>query len=391
MISYQQAKDRLIEQMPDYGAERCCWKNAVGRLLREPVWVDRPLPPYDRVMMDGYAMRASDLAVDSLFRVKGVAWAGKAASALSDEPFSCMEVMTGAALPIGADVVIPVEKTERWGDGIIRISDKAMREVGTFIHRAGSDARAGDIALEVGRKIGSREMGVIASCGATSLSVARLPKIAIQATGDELVAVEQMPMDHQIRQSNGHALLAGLTAVGFAAEVLPTLADDASADEIQQKWQGYDLVIVTGAVSMGKKDFVPRAMQDLGYDCLFHGVAQRPGKPLGVWKKSDQMIIALPGNPVSALVGLHAMVLPALRKAIGMNDAVPRMVSLQGKISTPPGLTLHLPVCWVGNEQVGAAPAGNSGDFMGLLRSDGWITLPADACSKQQYEFHEWI
>lgn len=253
MISYQQAKDRLIEQMPDYGAERCCWKNAVGRLLREPVWVDRPMPPYDRVMMDGYAMRASDLAVDSLFRVKGVAWAGKAASALSDEPFSCMEVMTGAALPIGADVVIPVEKTERWGDGIIRISDKAMREVGTFIHRAGSDARAGDIALEVGRKIGSREMGVIASCGATSLSVARLPKIAIQATGDELVAVEQMPMDHQIRQSNGHALLAGLTAVGFAAEVLPTLADDASADEIQQKWQGYDLVIVTGAVSMGKK------------------------------------------------------------------------------------------------------------------------------------------
>lgn len=392
MISYAHAKQILLEHMPDCGAELCELSAATGRVLREPVRVDRDLPPYDRVMMDGYALRSSDGKLSSVFRVEGVALAGSPAATLSQMPFSCMEVMTGAPLPHGCDVIVPIEFTQVLEDGVIQIQEHAARAPGLHVHRAGSDARSGEIALPRGQRMGSREIGVAASCGAAMVTVARAPRIAIQPTGDELVAVIAQPLSHQIRQSNGHALAAGLAREGFASEVRSVMSDDVTVAEVEALLRGAELILFTGAVSKGKKDFVPHVLAQLGCDCLFHGVAQRPGKPLGVWKFQERtIIIALPGNPVSALMGLHAMVMPALRRAQGQRATPPHLVTLVEAAVTPPGLALHLPVAHVSEGKVRAVPANNSGDFMGLLHSDGWVTIPAGAGLAEVYEFQQWL
>lgn len=382
----------LMEAMPDYGAESCALDGATGRVLREPLRVDRDLPPYDRVMMDGYAMRSIDLAMSDLFRVKGCAFAGAAMMKLPAEPFACLEVMTGAPMPDGADLVIPVEFTSALADGAVRIEADCVRQPGLHVHRAGSDARIGDLALPSGQWMGAREIGVAASCGAAVLQVARHPRIMIQPTGDELVGIHNVPEVHQIRQSNGHALAAGLARAGFTSELKPVMRDDVEETEFVSLLGGIDLAIFTGAVSKGKKDFLPRMLEGMGCECIFHGVAQRPGKPLGLWRTCDgALVIALPGNPVSALMGLHALIMPALRHAQGLRMPPPRMVALAEFYPGPTGLTRHLPVSWTVDGRVRVAPTGNSGDFMGLLRSDGWITIPADARAAGLYEFHEWL
>jgi molybdopterin molybdotransferase len=380
MLSFHEALKILLENTAAAGVERCALDAATGRVLRENVLADREFPPFDRVMMDGYALRSSDWqAGQRTFRVTGSSPAGLAAVPLAREMGTCVEVMTGAPCPPGADCIVPVEEVRGHTSETVVFSSAAAPVAGRYIHRAGSDASAGQILLRAGTLLGSCQIGVAASCGAGILSVSKLPKIALVATGDELVAIDQTPEIHQIRQSNAHSLAAALGRAGFAPRHVGVLNDDATAARpvMESLLVRHDWMILTGAVSKGARDFVPALLKDLGCKKLFHGVAHRPGKPAGCWiGPKGQMILALPGNPVSALTGLHTLVLPALIQASGAASPHIRRIEIHASSLQLPEFTRHLPVALLPDGRAEPAATGNSGDFIGLLKSDGFVTLP---------------
>jgi len=353
---------------------------ATGRVLRASVLADRDFPAYDRVMMDGYALRFSDWqAGERSFQICGAAPAGQAAMVLSSTFGSCVEVMTGAPCPLTADCILPVEDVCGKAPGGVTFAHSAAPIAGRYLHRAGSDAAAGEVLLPAGTLLGSREIGVAASCGAASLLVSCLPKIAIIATGDELIPVDQVPEVYQIRQSNGHSIAAALRRAGFAPQHLGVLSDDAEIARpiLQGLLAAHDWLILTGAVSQGPRDFVPALLKALSCKKLFHGVAHRPGKPVGCWLgPSGQIIVALPGNPVSALTGIHTLVLPALIRASGATPPLARQIEINASNQQLPEFTRHLPVTLLPDGTALPAATGNSGDFIGLLKSDGFVTLP---------------
>jgi molybdopterin molybdotransferase len=392
MISFREALDLLLEQAPRMDAEACRLEHAHVRVLRQEVRADRTFPPFDRVMMDGYALRSCELAGSGIFRVSGSAPAGKAAGVLGENRGDCLEVMTGAPLPSGADCIVPVEDVTHMAPDRIQVSPSYQFTPGMFIHRAGSDNAAGEILLQPGCLLGSREIGVAASCGAAVLQVSKLPRITIIPTGDELVAVDSVPAQHQIRQSNGHAIRAALMRGGFVPTLTDPLGDDAGADDLRVHLESSDWLILTGAISKGARDFLPRLLDDLGCKPIFHGVAQRPGKPAGFWLgPRGQAIMALPGNPVSALTGLHAFVIPAIAAASGKRHAKPRLVVADAGITGLENMTLHLPVIIGDDGRARAAATSNSGDFTGLLRSDGFITMPPRGGIFAAFPFTPWL
>ncbi len=394
MISFQKALELLLKHTPSLGVERCRIEQAAGRVLLRDIRADRAFPSFDRVMMDGYALRSTELRTRRVFHVAGAAPAGRPMVTLSDTPFTCVEVMTGAPLPAGTDCIVPVEEISRTGTGEITVAASFEFVAGRFIHRAGSDAGEGTVLLRSGRLLGSREIGVAASCGAGWLEVSRLPKIAVIATGDELVAVDAMPAAHQLRQSNAHSISCALQRAGYPITRQITLGDDMPAAEavLRDQLADCDWLVLTGAVSKGARDFVPGMLDALGCTRVFHGVAQRPGKPAGCWVgPAGQMIMALPGNPVSALTGLHAFVLPALAVASGRVLPPPRLVIPEDRITGLPGMTHHLPVKLCDNGRTKSAATGNSGDFIGLLESDGFITVPDRGDPAVAFPFTPWL
>lgn len=398
MVSFPEALELLLKCVPLAASERCRLENVGGRVLREAVKADRDFPAFDRVMMDGHALRFADWQAGTRsFRLTGSAPAGRAVVALDGTPGSCLEVMTGAPCPTGADCIIPVEESLADEPGWIRYPDSAAPLARRFIHAAGSDAAAGEILLEPGLLLGSREIGVAASCGAAWLEVSSIPRIAVVATGDELVAVEEAPAPHQIRQSNAHAITCALTRGGFSPTHTGVLKDDLSTARpaMENLLAGHDWLVLTGAVSMGARDFVPTVLRALGCREIFHGVAQRPGKPAGCWiGRAGQIIIALPGNPVSALTGLHAFVMPALAVASGLPRPVARRVLMDERGAALDGFTRHFPVSLRADGRAEPAATGNSGDFIGLLKSDGFLTLPPRGegnASAAAFSFTPWL
>jgi molybdopterin molybdotransferase len=379
MISFREALGRLLEAVARGGTERVRIENAAGRVLRQTILADREFPPFDRVMMDGFALRSAEWTAGTrVFKVTGQAMAGLPQVSMADVAGTCVEVMTGAPCPAGADCVVPVEELAGMEKGGARFNDGAAPVAGRFIHPRGSDVAAGAVVLEEGMVLGAREIGVAASCGAGWLEASRLPVISVVATGDELVPVDEKPLPHQIRQSNAHALAAALERAGFPTTNVGTVCDDEEvAVAALAEWLAAgDWLILTGAVSKGARDFVPVVLAELGCTELFHGVAQRPGKPAGCWiGPKGQIVMALPGNPVSAITGLHAFVLPALARAVGLGErAVRRVVAVDCR--GVEGMTQHLPVVLREDGRAETAPTGNSGDFIGLLKSDGFVTLP---------------
>jgi molybdopterin molybdotransferase len=394
MHSFSEAFDLLLKHTPLLPIERLRIEVAAGRVLRQEIRADRDVPAFDRVMMDGYALRSPDLLGCRVFLVAGQAPAGRETAILPEMPGSCLEVMTGAPLPIGADCIVPVEETTRTGTAEITVASSFEYVAGRFIHARGSDAREGDLLLESGILLGSREIGVAASCGAAWLEVSRKPVISIFTTGDELVSVDETPAPHQIRQSNGHAIRCALERAGHPPGHVETLADDTDAARgiLEARLAASDFVVLTGAVSKGSRDFIPGLLDSLGCTRLFHGVAQRPGKPAGAWiGPIGQVVMALPGNPVSALTGLHAFVLPALAVASGLPVPKPRLVIPAGRMDGLSGMTQHLPVTLGTDGRVLAAPTGNSGDFIGLLKSDGFVTLPPRGAVSTAFPFTPWL
>ena len=359
---------------------------AHGRVLREAVRADRDLPPFDRVMMDGFALRAADVAAGTrVFRVEGTQAAGMRAFKLGAAADACIEVMTGAVLPEGADCVVPYEETGRDGARVILAESCGGVPVGQAVHRRGSDHRSNEVLVQPGTRLTGREIAVAAACGHDVLTVSHLPKIAVVATGDELVEVAGAVSPHQIRRSNDYALRAALATAGYPHVARFHLRD--IRHEIEHLlWHivaEFDVVVISGGVSKGKFDYLPAELDRQGVRKIYHGLGQRPGKPMwfGVSARHTP-VFALPGNPVSAYTCLHRYVLPALAHASGGTPAAPRTVSLATTIQFKPRLAYLMPVKLSSGPaaelQATPDPGNTSGDFAGLISTDGFVELPAD-------------
>ncbi len=387
MLTPAEAEKLIAENVATFLREDCPLEQAHGRVLRGEITADRDLPPFDRVTMDGYALRAAALAAGvNVFRVEGMQAAGMRALKLSMADDACVEVMTGAVLPDGADCVVPVEDVRRDGAMVTVTPENAGAFAAGFsVHRRGSDHRAGEVIVPAGRKITGREIAVAAAVGAGTLVVAASPKIAIVATGDELVEVGAAVAAHQIRRSNDHALRAALLGAGFLRVERFHLRD--VRDEIEHRlWHivaEHDVVLITGGVSKGKFDFMPAALVAQGAKKIFHGVAQQPGKPFWFGLSARRTpIFALPGNPVSSYTLLHRYVLPALARASGAAQPEFRTAALAEAVGFKQTRLTHFVPVKLGSgphaELLATAMTTNtSGDFGGLIGTDGFVELPA--------------
>lgn len=381
MIHPAEAEALIRAHLAPFLREDCPLLQAHGRVLRTAICADRDLPPYDRVTMDGYALRSSALARGTTnFAVAGMQAAGMRALNLAAADDCCVEVATGAVLPVGADCVVPYEQTVRTGD---RVTVVAEAGAGACIHRRGSDHPAGDTIVPAGCRMTGGEIAAAASAGAASVTVSALPRIAIVASGDELVEVEHPVAPHQIRRSNDYALRAALLSAGYTrVERLHVRDVRPEVDQmLKQVIAEHDVVILTGGVSRGKFDLLPAALEAQGVHKYFQGVAQRPGKPFwfGVTRRRTP-VFALPGNPVSSYTCLHRYVLPGLDHASGLVAPPVRMAMLASSLPAQPELTRFVPVHVSSGRQgeLLAAPAtvNTSGDFAGLVGTDGFVELP---------------
>ena len=387
MITPAEAESLIRENLPEFGTEECSLDEAHGRVLRHELRGDRDLPPFDRVTMDGYAVRAAAISGKQRgFQIEATQAAGMRPFTLGDPAHGCIEVMTGAVLPEGADSVIPYEETRSEGSRMELLPEVKAPKAGQAVHRRGSDHRQGDIIVAAGTRMTGREIAVAAAVGAGRLLVARRPRIAVVATGDELVEVGDAVAPHQIRRSNDHALRAALITAGYP-QVERFHVHDMRHEIEHMLWHiiaEFDVVLITGGVSKGKFDFLPEELDAQGVKRVFHGVAQRPGKPFwfGV-NPAGKPIFALPGNPVSAHTCLSRYVLPALAQATGHTARrIPQKMRLAAPVTFRPKLAYLLPVKLVpgddGFVRAMPEPANTSGDFSGLVGTDGFVELPAD-------------
>ena len=351
---------------------------ASGKTLAEPITADRDGPPYDRVMMDGYALRAKDSKYGD-FELDGTSVAGSALAKLGDEPGVAVEVMTGAILPIGADAVVPYEWTVREGSRIKLLEGFAV-EQDQFIHFQGSDYKDGDVLTEEGTSIGPVETAIAATCGQLTVKVSRPPKIAILSTGDELVPISETPKEHQLRQSNASAIQSTLTLAGFPPAYSSHLSDEAKteAERLTECISAHEITIISGGVSKGTRDWIPGAL-DHCTKRLFHGVAQSPGKPFGVWTEGSRTIFALPGNPVSTIVGATRWVVPFLQARTSGIWPTPRKILPPDNVENRTEMTRLHPVRLIEGNKAEPVKIRNSGDFANLVATNGILEIPPNS------------
>lgn len=356
---------------------------AAGKILREDLFADRDFPPFNRAAMDGLALHYESLKpTDELIPVENTAYAGAPQLTLTN-PNAAIEIMTGAVVPEGCDTIVRIEDVVfRTIEGKRYAQLLTQPERGQHIHAKGSDRKQGDLIVPKGRRLTSAEIAVAATIGKSHLRVSLTPRLSIISTGDELVGIEETPLPHQIRISNAFALHALLAEQGFSAKLYRSPDNEwAFANLLSECLTESDLIILTGAVSAGRADFVPSALTELGIEKIFHKVKQRPGKPLWFGKRpsDNKIVFALPGNPVSAVLCGVRYILPFLMRAAGCIAQPPLSAILTETIEFKPTLTYFLPVK-VHLEQgtLNAQPlkGHGSGDFANLVDCDGFLELP---------------
>ncbi|RDI98126.1 molybdopterin molybdenumtransferase MoeA [Dyella solisilvae] len=390
MINYSQALERLSEHVRPFRGEMCVLAEACGRVLAGGVNSPIDLPSFDHAAMDGYALRSSDsLAPGSEHVVGGSQAAGDVAAGVMS--VAC-EIMTGAQLPEGLDTVVPVECTQllaQGGDGKparIRLQETVMP--GANVRRAGSDVAAGARVLGAGLRIEPSHVMLLAALGVPRVEVARQPRVAIVCTGKELQPDLGQPLaQERIYNSNGPYLCAAVAAMGGLVLSCDTVDDtaDSYAEAVQRAREaGADLIMSTGAVSMGRYDFVPDTLQRLGAELLFHKVAMRPGKPLLAARLDDgALVLALPGTPMAVAVGFRFFAVPVLRAMLGMGREMTWHANLETPQQPRPGLRhfLRATLALDAEGRLHATVAGPQQPFriQPFADAGAWVILPEDA------------
>jgi len=381
VITTGEARDAILAALSAFDSESIPSNSSTGRILQQTVVAERDQPPFDRVMMDGIAIAFSDYdAGTTSFPVQATQAAGD--EQLSLEQGKCIEIMTGASLPDGADSIVPVERIVVV-EGIATLEDNYEVMERRFIHARGSDHIEGAELLTTGKRITPMDIAIINSAGLIEIEVSRLPKIRVISTGNELVPAGQPIEPQQIRMSNGPAVIAMLEQLGFTNNEHDHLIDEPVLlrEKIGEHLDAADVLILSGGVSMGKADFIPEVLKELGVEVVFHKISQRPGKPMwfGIGP-NKQVVFALPGNPVSTLVCCRQYVIPALARASAQRDRQPEFAALAQDVTFKPNLTCFLPVRLISNTggQLLAMPVqtNTSGDFASLSGTDGYVELP---------------
>jgi molybdopterin molybdotransferase len=341
VISVAEAASAVIQRVPRLPSERVPLDAAAGRILATDIVATRALPGYDNSAMDGYAARSAELP--ATLPVTGVSAAGQL-----DVPAlprgAALRIFTGAPMPAGADTVVIQEDTTRDGD---RIRLPAS-PVGDNVRRTGEDVAIGDTVIAAGTRLASWDIGLLAALGVVTVPVARAPRVALIATGDELVDVTEPPAPGQLVDSSVHAL-AGLvteaggiaTRLGIARDNLASLADRLAAAA------GYDVVITTGGVSVGDRDYVHAALEAAGISLELYKVAMKPGKPFSFGMRPGTPpapVFGLPGNPVSTVVAFELFLRPALLAMQGARvlDRPQATVRVAGGYRKQPGRAHYL-------------------------------------------------
>ena len=419
LISVTQAENIIRQHLTTAAVEIVPLSKAQGRYLREDILADRALPPFDRVMMDGIAIaHASFASGNTRFPITGTQAAGTPALTLENAD-SCIEVMTGCVLPQGCDCVIPIEQIDL-SENTASLHSDAKPQAKQHIHSAGSDTTAGEILLSSGQVLNAAELAIAASVGATDLSVSALPRILIITTGDELVAPEATPLPHQIRRSHATALEALISGMKLGTVASLHIADDPEAlkEKITEALPAHDIIIFTGGISKGKYDYVAPVLSELLGSPHFHGIAQRPGKPMAFWthkpnndpttraddgaaegrekckraiaddgaaegrEECKRLIFAHPGNPVSVMACAARYLIPSLIEILSGRNPTPQQLPATGGFHCPTHFTGLIP-CRINNGRIQLVPASNSGNFLALAATDGIAQLPGELTGKE--------
>jgi molybdopterin molybdotransferase len=352
-----------------------------GKTLRQDVYAERDNPPFDRVCMDGIAINSTALARGlRRFIIEGMQAAGSPRLDLLNAE-NAIEVMTGAILPRGTDCVIPMEEYDIVSS-VVSLKDDVRGAPYRNVQRRGEDSEPGVPMLRAGTRLGAPEIAVAASAGLASVAVSRQPNFMVVSTGDELIEPGQPIAEHQIRRSNAYAIIAALRGRGFEKIGNDHIADHEQtlSERLGQHLRQRDVLILSGGVSKGKFDLVPKVLQDLGVREVFYHVAQRPGMPMwfGVGP-AGQVVFGLPGNPVATLVCLTRYVIPGAIAAMGTLPAPQEQIALASPVRKL-ALTHFLPVSLAADNSgrpaaIPKAPNG-PGDFLALTGTDGFVELP---------------
>ncbi|MCW9709164.1 molybdopterin molybdotransferase MoeA [Fodinibius salsisoli] len=382
MIGVLRAEEIIRKARLKPEVEEVAIAEAAGRVLQEVIRSDRDLPPFDRVMMDGIAIRYDQWKEgQTTFPVAGLQKAGDPQHSLEKDDY-CLEVMTGAMLPPNTDTVIRYEdvsiKTVKGRE--VAVINRPPKKKGQNIHPKGTNRPKGKILVDEGIVLSPAEIAVAATVGKSSLKVTRPPRVAIVATGDELVDIHEEPLPHQIRRSNVYAVSAAVQGLHIDAQLFH-LRDNKEeiSRSLKEILEAFEVVILSGGVSKGKLDYIPEVLAECGVKKHLHKVRQRPGKPLWFGTSEQAVVFALPGNPVSTFMCYYRYVEPWLKRQVGIENK-PLIAQLTKDFTFEKELTYFLQVqVQSGKDGVlEATPVKGKGssDFANLCRGDGFLELP---------------
>ena len=420
LVSFEEAR-RLVENHSSHlrpqGRELLGLLDANGRVLAEPIHADRDFPPFPRAARDGYAVRAADLEVlPATLEVIGEIKAGAAPAQIPQLAFGkAVAIMTGAAAPVGSEAVVMVEHTTRAGD---RVEITRSVSAGENIVPAGSEAKRGDRLLSPGARISYAEIAVAAAVGRSRLLVYARPRVAVLATGDEVVDVDVLPGPNQIRNSNTYSLAAEIQAAGGEAVLLPVAPDEpCRLRELLNEGLEAGLLLIAGGVSMGKYDLVEQVLEEMKAEFFFTGAKIQPGKPIvfgrvacvagalvrdSAGADSERQVsetdyckyfFGLPGNPTSTMVTFELFARPVIEALAGMGVRKLNFMhaKLKTALETRIGLKRFLPASLSGEfeaAEVELVKWLGSGDIAAVARANCFVVVPPD---RERMEAGEWV
>lgn len=380
MLSVTEAQHIVLQHaQPLEPGEGTLIPKALGLVLAEDICSDLDLPPWDKALMDGYALRSADVAEGRAdLQIIEEVTAGQV-PVKTVEPGQATRIMTGAPVPAGADAVVMVERTRTEGDRV-HIEDRPRS--GQNILPRGQEMRASEVVLSAGARLRPQELGLLAAVGRTTAKMNPMPTVAILPTGDEIVEPHRKPGPGQIRNSNGPMLAAQVVRAGGEPCTLGIAPD--KRDELRsliQEGLKADILILSGGVSAGKLDLVPGVLAELGVTAHFHKVEMKPGKPVLFGTRDSKLVFGLPGNPVSSLVCFELFVRPALRRLKNLDKPLPELLAatLTADYAYRTDRPTYHPAQLQykdGNYQVTMLPWLGSPDLRSLSRADAFVIVP---------------
>lgn len=383
MISFEKAKDIVLDHATFLGTETIHLHEAAGRILASNIKSDMDFPPFNKAAMDGFAIKESEINAE-LEIIDTIAAGQLPTKKLKSG--EAVKIMTGAPVPEGADFVIQVELSELVDDKTVRFTSKPKNNIIPRAHQL----KTGETVLSKGEKIDARHIAVLASVGYFEVEVYAKPLVGIISTGDEIVEPDQKPNQAQIRNSNGHQLVAQVIASDAVPKYYGIVEDtyEATFAAIQKGLSECDILLLTGGVSMGDFDFVPKIMSDIGIHIHFDRLAVKPGKPTTFGTYKNKAIFGLPGNPVSSYIQFEILAKPYIYKLMNFNYSakISRLQLGESYSRKKSDRLVHIPV-QIKNNRVYFSTYKGSSHIHGLIEKDGLIELEIGKHEVKEGEF----